>query len=123
MTQLFFKGSRKEVTLPLVVNTISPTGGKHAVHIRGKFRVIDREEQESLKQGLKDGSLSQEDVIRKVLIGWADVKDQDDTEVEYNEENLTAALNNPFYFSAFGDGAGIIVYGKEVMERVKAKNF
>jgi hypothetical protein len=122
MSELFFKGSRKEVTLPLVVNCISPQGKIHPVQIKGKYRVIEREEQESLRQQLTDKSLTQEAAIRLVILGWFDVQDENNQQIEYNEENLTQALNNPYYFEALSEGAGIVIYSKDVMARVKAKN-
>lgn len=122
MSEMFFKGTRKEVTLPLIAECINPSGGKYPVHIKGRFRVIDREEQELLRQQLKDNQISLGAAIKKVIVGWDDVRDANDQPIDFNEENLDAALNNPYYFDALGDGAGIIIYSKDVMAKVKSKN-
>ncbi len=122
MSNLFFKGSRTEVTLPLKAECLSPTGGSTVVSFKGKFKVINTDEQKELRDAIQNKSMTGEDVIRRLLVGWADVQDQENQPIEFSEENLEAALLNPFYLDALGEGALVIVYGKKTMEEVRRKN-
>ena len=37
-----------------------------------------------------------ENFVRSVLVGWSGIKDADGNEIEYNEDNLEAILDNQF---------------------------
>lgn len=47
----------------------------------------------SMKNGLRD--MTQEEVLKSVILDWSDLFDEDKNIVEYSENNLTALLNIP----------------------------
>lgn len=122
MSELFFKGSRNDTLLPLKAECLGPNGAVHVVNFKGRFRLVPADEQKELRQALADKTMTGEEIIRRILIGWQDVFDTENEPVEFTSENLDAALQNPFYLDAFGEGALLIIYGKKTMAEVKRKN-
>lgn len=122
MSELFFKGTPETVLLPLTAECLTASGGTTKVNFKGRYRRIGVEEQKQVRQQLAESAVTGEEVIRQLLVGWSDVQDKDGEPVEYSPENREAALLNPYYLDALGDGALIIVYGKKLYEEIKRKN-
>lgn len=122
MSDLFFKGSRSEVLLPVKAECLGPTGVTHVVNFKVKYRVPNTDEQKEFRQALEDKSMTGEEILCKLVIGWEDVKDKNDEPIEFTPENLEAAMKAPPYLDAMGEGALLLIYGKKVMDEVRRKN-
>lgn len=123
MSNLFFKGSRDSVMLPLTAKCWTEAGGIYNINFKGRFRRPNQDERREIAEGIRSEALRDDDVVEKLLIGWADVKDKDDEPIEFTPENVAAALQEPAYREALVRGALTMIYGKEIMlEAERRKN-
>lgn len=95
--------------------------GKKKTHVfKAKFRRLTREELDALSarvaasRDMVDGDpdkIRDVDVLSDVMVGWAEVMDENGVAVEFNPDNFAALLNvhpvrptlvNAFYASVYG---------------------
>ena len=51
-----------------------------------------------VKHLLRSYEAGDENFVKSVLVGWSGIKDADGNELEYNEDNLEAILDNHLLF-------------------------
>jgi hypothetical protein len=122
MSNLFFKGSRESVLLPLVAECLTATGGKFRVNFKVRYRCPTQDERREMAEAAGAGSLNDDDCVERLIQDWQDVKDAQDEPILYNEENLKAAMQEVPYRNALVEGALTMIYGKQVLEAVRQKN-
>lgn len=124
MSNLFFKGSRDSVMLPLVAECMTETGATFKINFKGRFRRPEQDEVRELKDmNSADALQFEEEGVSRLLIDWADVRDKDEEPIPYTPENVAAAMQEPAYREALVKGALTMVYGKKiVLEAERQKN-
>ena len=71
------------------VHTPNLKGGHDKSTFMAEFMRCDMEELEELR------SLPQVDVLRKKLVGWSDLVDEENNPVDFNQDTLVALLRIP----------------------------
>ena len=71
------------------VQTANDKGNHDKSIFMATFKRTDMDELEELK------AISQQDVLRRKLVGWSDLIDDQGSQVEYSEETLEAVLKIP----------------------------
>lgn len=124
MSNLFFKGSRDSVLLPLVAECMTESGATYKINFKARFRRPQQDERRELAEINRADSLQFEDEgVERLLMDWADVKDKDDEPIPYTPENVAAAMQEPAYREALVKGALTMVYGKKILlEAERQKN-
>ncbi len=123
MSNIFFKGPRENVMLPLTAEFLTGTGGTYKVNFRARFRRPEADERKDVQERASAKAIDDEQVVSLFLLGWADVQDSENNPIEFSPEALTAAMQVPEYREALVQGALTMVYGKKVIEQVaRAKN-
>lgn len=81
-------------TAPVHVEIPADHGKLDKVVFTARFRRLTLPEIDSVQKRLNDGELSDDALVRHVMVGWGeDVLDDDDKPLEFNDANLTALLN------------------------------
>jgi hypothetical protein len=122
MGNLFFKGSRESVLLTLSAKCPTESGGIYSVPLKARFRCPSTDECKEFREALKAERMNDDDLVSKLLIGWEGVKDSKDEPIEFNEENVHAAMQFVPYRIALVEGAIQMAFGKEAMESLRQKN-
>lgn len=122
MSNLFFKGRRDSVLLTVTAKCPTESGGEHAIPFKVRYRCPSTDECREFRDGLKNESITDDDLVLKVAIGWEGVKDSKDEPIEFTEENVREALQFVPYRIALVEGAIQMVFGKKAMENLRQKN-
>lgn len=122
MTNLFFKGHRESVLLSLSAKCPTEGGGTYNVPFKARYRVPSADECRGFGEALKNDMMTDDDLVQKLLIGWESVKDEKDEPIEFNEENVHAAMQFIPYRIALVEGAVQMAFGKESLENLRRKN-
>lgn len=119
MSKLFFKGSRDSVQLRVTAKCPTDDSREIPIHFKARYRCPDQDERREIAEGARDKTLTDDDIVDRLLIGWEDVKDKNDEPIEFTPENVSAAMQFPPYREALVEGAVQLVFGKEIL---RAKN-
>lgn len=84
-----------EVLWPVTIETPAEGGTTIRHRIQVRYRMIDRGAVDTLMETLPPQA-NQAELLRDVVTGWADVRDQDGQEVPFSAEALDEALAWPF---------------------------
>lgn len=122
MSDLFFKGSRESVLLPLVAECDTETGATYRVNFKARYKTPSQDERKELAEGCASGVISDDDVVERLVIGWQDVKDSNDEAVPFSIDALQAIMQVVPYRTALVDGGIRMVFGKKAVEVMRQKN-
>lgn len=120
---VFFKGSRESVLLTVKANVMRDGGGTNSLPFKARYRCLSVDEREPfrlrmLPENEEDKISVIDELTRHVIVGWEGVLDSNDEPIEFNQENLDAAMNFPPYREALIDGALRATFGR-VYEQAK----
>jgi hypothetical protein len=122
MANLFFKGRRESVLLTLSSKCPTESGGILAIPFKARYRCPSTDECREFREGLKAETVTDDDLVNKLVIGWEGVKDDKDEPIPFSEETLREALQFVPYRIALVEGAIQMAFGKEALENLRQKN-
>lgn len=68
--------------------------GKSKVQVFvGHFKRVSQDELDDIHARLAEGSVKDAGVVREVMVGWEKVFDENGSELEFNDDNLTKLMN------------------------------
>ena len=108
----FVRKKTKVYSWPVKVQTPSSTkvGEFETTTFTGKFNRLSRSQLASFEEA------SEYDALKKVLVGWEDVNEEDGTPIEFNQENLKDFSEDTDFV------AGVLEAFKDFYSNAQAKN-
>ncbi len=109
-----FKLAQDDFTVEWPVTIQVPSnGGKHNLQtFKAKFKVLPKDEYKHLMES----GLSDEDLIREILVDWKDIKDSNGNDIEFSEEALKEVCKFQYVTNA------IVITYLEMVNKRKLKN-
>ncbi len=80
-------------TTDVRVEMIAENGKTKTNVFKAKFRRVNQSDLDSIHERMREKTLTDAGVVREILVGWQDVKDENGQELEFNDDNLAALLN------------------------------
>lgn len=118
----FLKGVKDELTVRTVAEVDQGEGKLVKVPFKVTYKRLSVDEVEQASSRIDSGESSMRDVIRQYLVRWDDLEGADGEPVEFNDENLSYALNDPDYLSALAYGYICVQSGKRAADKAIGKN-
>lgn len=108
-----FKGQKSEIRVRLTAKLDADFGEKVEVPFVAVFRKLSRSESRTYGDKAQKGEMSDEECVKATLVRWEDMPGfEEGTEVEFNAENLDAALDVDGYCEALVAGFLKVQYGR-----------
>lgn len=88
----FLKGAKDEALVNVRVEVTGDLGKKIVIPFKARFRRYRFTEAQELLRRSRDGELTDDQLIRQVLIDWREMPGADGEEVPFSQEALDEAL-------------------------------
>lgn len=75
------------------VDFILEDGKTETRSFKAKFKRLEQSELDTISEGAREGSMTDSEIVDRVLVGWDGVADEHGNPLEFNPENLKALLN------------------------------
>jgi hypothetical protein len=98
------KGIRDEVSVSVAAEFRGDLGKIERVRFVCRYRNYRVTEANALLERVRSGALGDEELVRTVLIDWRDLKGDDGSAIEFNDESLAEALEHLPYRRAIVNG-------------------
>lgn len=97
-------------------------GRKQSQALEVHWKVLSVEEIRGYQDRLKDGAVTDEELISEIVVNIPGVKDDSGTDLEFGEELVHQLMNVEHIRKALTAELTEMLFGKEFMKRVREKN-
>ncbi|MFZ6644419.1 phage tail assembly chaperone [Undibacterium sp. TJN25] len=89
---MFVIATTPTFTVPVRVDIIGDNNKTKTSIFKAKFLRLEQNEMDEMRDAINDKTMTDQQVVDKVLVGWEDVTDAAGQPVEFTPDNLTALL-------------------------------
>lgn len=87
-----FKGQKDQITVNVTAEVLTDNNRIMRVPFKATYRQLPASEVEDLAEQEKQGVVTTEGIVRANLLGWSDLRGEDNEPIEFTPENLDTAL-------------------------------
>lgn len=99
------KGIKEEIWVKVRAEVRQDKGAVIHVPFQIKCKKPLRDEQKRVSQAIDQQEMDDEQLVREYVLEWKDLKDANDDEIMFSDENLEVLLQAPEYLAALTRGA------------------
>lgn len=111
------KGVKDRIDVKVTANIDTDNGRTIKVPFVVTAKKPSFDERKDVAQKIDRGELLDEDLVAEYLLGWHGLKDQNDSEIDFNAETLGDLMAATEYRAALVRGLLTAILGKEAMAK------